>query len=40
MTVKFVENLTKDNKDMNKTFNGKNVKNSSKKNITPNPNVV
>ena len=30
-TVKFFENLTKDNKDTNKTLKGKNVKNSSKK---------
>ena len=41
-TVKFIENPTKDKrqKDTNKTLKGKNVKNISKKNITPNMNTV
>ena len=39
-TVKFIENLNKDNKDTNKTLKGKNVKNSSKKNLTPNMNAI
>ena len=39
-TVKFIENPTKDNKDTNEMLKGKNVKNSSEKNITPHMNTI
>ena len=38
--VKFVNNSNKDSKDTNKTFKGKNVKNSSKKNTTPHTHTI
>ena len=38
--IKFADNLSKDNKDTNKIPNGRNDKNSSKKNSTPNTNTI